>query len=347
MKKRLAFGLSFVCAASAVAQHEECGTHLTREMVRTALQRQQAGFYNPVAARETAAQVPIAVHIVRSSAGTGGIDPAQIDQAIQDANAHYAPIMEFCIIGETNYIDSDFWYTFAPGASYDTLRQINPVAGAINVYFAPVTPGLCGISSFSFTGVQGIVMNNNCTGLPSNPSTFSHELGHYFDLFHTHETAFGLECTSGVNSRLSGDLVTDTPADPTLGTNVDPNTCEFLPMIPGPCPEDPDYDPQTDNLMSYSTKTCRDMFTLEQKDRALSTLANARMELDLNACSGSVTCYADCDPSSGAGVLDIFDFLCFQDAFTTNSPYADCDNSGTFDVFDFLCFQDAFTTGCP
>jgi hypothetical protein len=55
-------------------------------------------------------------------------------------------------------------------------------------------------------------------------------------------------------------------------------------------------------------------------------------------------CYADCD---GNGGLDIFDFLCFQDAFVAGDPYADCDGNNTLDVFDFLCFQDAFVTGCP
>jgi hypothetical protein len=56
------------------------------------------------------------------------------------------------------------------------------------------------------------------------------------------------------------------------------------------------------------------------------------------------SCYADC---TGDSTLDIFDFLCFQDAFTTMDPYADCDGSGVLDVFDFLCFQDAYVTGCP
>jgi len=59
------------------------------------------------------------------------------------------------------------------------------------------------------------------------------------------------------------------------------------------------------------------------------------------------SCYADCDTSTSPGVLDIFDFLCFQDAFVTMDPYADCDGNSVFDVFDFLCFQDAFVTGCP
>ncbi len=69
----------------------------------------------------------------------------------------------------------------------------------------------------------------------------------------------------------------------------------------------------------------------------------ARHELNL--------CYADCDKSTGNGVLDIFDFLCFQNSFVLGEPYAcDCDTStgvGVCDVFDFLCFQNAFVVGCP
>jgi hypothetical protein len=56
------------------------------------------------------------------------------------------------------------------------------------------------------------------------------------------------------------------------------------------------------------------------------------------------TCYADCD---GNTVLDVFDFLCFQDLFATGNPEADCDGNTVLDVFDFLCFQDAFVAGCP
>ena len=56
-------------------------------------------------------------------------------------------------------------------------------------------------------------------------------------------------------------------------------------------------------------------------------------------------CYADCDQS---GVLDIFDFLCFQNAFVQGDPYAcDCDPDPICDIFDFLCFQNAYVLGCP
>ena len=62
-------------------------------------------------------------------------------------------------------------------------------------------------------------------------------------------------------------------------------------------------------------------------------------------------CYADCDQSTGAGVLDLFDFLCFQNSFVNGEPYAcDCDTTTgplVCDLFDFLCFQNAFVAGCP
>lgn len=62
-------------------------------------------------------------------------------------------------------------------------------------------------------------------------------------------------------------------------------------------------------------------------------------------------CAADCDRSTGRDTLDIFDFLCFQAAFTRSEAAAcDCDTSsgaGVCDVFDFLCFQRAFVAGCP
>ena len=66
---------------------------------------------------------------------------------------------------------------------------------------------------------------------------------------------------------------------------------------------------------------------------------------------GCVSCYADCDDSTGAGVLDLFDYLCFQNAFIAADPYAcDCDTAtgpGVCDILDFICFQQAFIGGCP
>jgi hypothetical protein len=54
-------------------------------------------------------------------------------------------------------------------------------------------------------------------------------------------------------------------------------------------------------------------------------------------------CYADLD---GSGVLDLFDFLAFTNAFNAGEAAGDCNGDGAFDLFDFLCFTNAFNAGC-
>jgi hypothetical protein len=54
-------------------------------------------------------------------------------------------------------------------------------------------------------------------------------------------------------------------------------------------------------------------------------------------------CYADFD---GSGVLNLFDFLAFTNAFNTGEGSADCDTDGDRDLFDFLCYLNAFNAGC-
>jgi len=72
--------------------------------------------------------------------------------------------------------------------------------------------------------------------------------------------------------------------------------------------------------------------------------AGASPDANGNGIPDECECYADCD---GNSMLDIFDFICFQDAFALSDPYADCDGNAALDIFDFICFQDAFAAGCP
>jgi len=67
--------------------------------------------------------------------------------------------------------------------------------------------------------------------------------------------------------------------------------------------------------------------------------------------AGEASWYVPYNMAIGAGVQDIFDFLCFQNSFVGGEPYAcDCDTTTgplVCDLFDFLCFQGAFVNGCP
>jgi hypothetical protein len=61
-------------------------------------------------------------------------------------------------------------------------------------------------------------------------------------------------------------------------------------------------------------------------------------------------CYANCDGSTTAPVLNVNDFICFQQKFAAGDPVANCDRSTAapvLNVNDFICFQQKFASGCP
>jgi hypothetical protein len=68
------------------------------------------------------------------------------------------------------------------------------------------------------------------------------------------------------------------------------------------------------------------------------------------ACRTPTTCYANCDASTTAPVLNVGDFTCFLQRFAAGESYANCDQSTTapvLNVGDFTCFLQRFAAGCP
>jgi hypothetical protein len=62
------------------------------------------------------------------------------------------------------------------------------------------------------------------------------------------------------------------------------------------------------------------------------------------------TCYANCDQSTVAPILNVEDFTCFINRFAQGHPLANCDESTTPPVLtadDFTCFINRFAAGCP
>ena len=61
-------------------------------------------------------------------------------------------------------------------------------------------------------------------------------------------------------------------------------------------------------------------------------------------------CYANCDQSTTAPVLNVADFTCFLQKFAAGDAYANCDQSTqppVLNVADFTCFLQRFAGGCP
>ncbi len=63
----------------------------------------------------------------------------------------------------------------------------------------------------------------------------------------------------------------------------------------------------------------------------------------------ALPCYANCDESTAAPILNVNDFQCFLNAYAVGTSYANCDNSTSepvLNVNDFQCFLNAFAVGC-
>jgi hypothetical protein len=61
------------------------------------------------------------------------------------------------------------------------------------------------------------------------------------------------------------------------------------------------------------------------------------------------SCYANCDGSTTPPVLNVNDFVCFQQRFAAGNAFANCDASTiapVLNINDFVCFQQRFAAGC-
>lgn len=265
-----------------------CGTMSTTESQqfyqnnRSIIKQYEQQYFDMVSSdsRATAANVtslPIKAHIIRTSAGTGGLTFNELTDAIDNLNSFYSnAFIEFFLCDGINYIDDDTYYTY--DTSEETaLTAPNNVPGLINIYFtddiSSASGPLCGYAYFP-GGPDTILMANNCT---TSGNTLAHEVGHFFALAHTHGPVNGQltsELVDGSNCDTDGDQICDTAADPQLsnanvnpaclytGNTVDANGDTFVP------------DPA--NIMSYSRRSCRNLFSPQQYARIYATQQTTR-----------------------------------------------------------------------
>jgi hypothetical protein len=75
-----------------------------------------------------------------------------------------------------------------------------------------------------------------------------------------------------------------------------------------------------------------------------------RLFSNVMSAVGVSVCYPNCDGSTVAPILNIADFVCFQQQFAAGASYANCDGSTAppvLNIADFVCFQQHFAAGCP
>ena len=287
----------------------ECATELTPEQAEylEKIGPQIEKYTSEKSGQKTTLFFPVQHHIVRQSNGTGGLAPAEISKIMQELNHHYATAnMVYYQCAPVNFIDESIYYNFS-SSQESALAAAHDVSNVINIYyFNSATSGgvsVCGYSRFP-PSADRVIMVNSCA---TNGSTIVHELGHYFSLYHTHgKTNFGTtdELVNGSNCTVAGDDICDTPADPNLnsvvntscdytGTSVDANSQSF--------------NPQTNNIMSYSRKSCRTLFTTGQMNRVEFAAVNFRNYLTCASPMAPQVDFAVNTTLSCDGIIEFYD----------------------------------------
>lgn len=279
----LVLGMVFgTMSPTTVRADVDCGTIISPAQIEYEEQRTAAGLsWNNVPRSGVPLNVPVTIHVCRDSDGLGGLTVPQVDLALADLNSQFnSTNFTFFQCGEIIYIDDDDYSPVADEqAKRDELRQTLHIPNTLNVYFANLT-NLAGLSSYTHSATQGVLLNNSSA---TNGTTLSHEVGHYFDLYHTHLTFWGAECPDGSNCTTAGDRLCDTPADPNLQGLVD-WLCVYDQSAATPLACSGTYAPAADAIMSYSRRICRDWFSPDQIAKMESTAQTERPELFTPGC---------------------------------------------------------------
>jgi len=240
--------------------------------------------------------IPVVVHVIHDG-GTNNISDAQIQSQIAVLNEDFRRK-----IGTNGFgagVDTDIEFCLAKkdpqGKCTNGIIRINsPLSNHqtyqrsqlkllsywdntryLNMYVVKNINNGSGISGYSsFPGgppdEDGIVVRHDYYGKTGTASaslgrTTTHEVGHWFGLYHT----FNGGC--GVDTCADGDYVCDTPpaANPNYG----------CPTI-NSCSNDlPNVNDQIQNYMDYSNDNCKSMFSNGQKQRMNATLASFRNDI--------------------------------------------------------------------
>ena len=180
-----------------------------------------------------------------------------------------------------------------------------------------------------------------------------HELGHYFDLFHTHQVTnssdstefgvYGSEYVNGDYCDFRGDGICDTPAAPNL-TSLTDESCNYISDSTIVDNHGHEYDgeeclayppcenyggPDTRNLMSYTPGNCREHFTYQQNEK-----------IALIALSERSDYLMDIDPNDD-GMINIMDLVLIVNMLLANeyNQIADINEDGELNILDIVKYN--------
>lgn len=265
----------------------------TELQIQAAIQKKLTNVFKK-ASSDSLRTIPVVVHIIHNG-GSENISDAQVQSQIQILNEDYGKITG--TNGDGNGVDTKVRFCLANkdpngNCTNGIVRIKSPLTNHqsyqralmkelsfwdntryLNIYVVKSINGNVGGYS-SFPGgppdEDGVVVRHNLFGNTGTASsgvgrTTTHELGHWFGLYHTFNNGCGTDvCTDG-------DYVCDTPpqASPSYNCNT-LNTCSN---------DVPDENDLKENYLNYTPGSCKNMFTNGQRERIQATLDTIRTQI--------------------------------------------------------------------
>lgn len=238
-------------------------------------------------------RIPVVVHVIQTSSGTGFLSDALVQSQIQVLNEDFRALsgtpgaagvdsrIEFFLAttdpngqptnGIRRYTNStwfadagNYWNSIAWNPQRYLNIYTNNAGGGGTLGYVPALPqagGLAGTPADRVVILYSAFGRGALGGPPYNQGrTCTHEVGHYLGLFHTFDNG----CGSASACYTSGDRICDTnpEANPRYGCPTSATSCGSL-------------DPVR-NFMDYTDDTCMTGFTAEQVRRMRCTLVHYR-----------------------------------------------------------------------
>jgi hypothetical protein len=255
--------------------------------------------------------VPIKFWVYRSTSGVGGPDLRDLRNYIDNLNRIYNVVnrtwIGFYMRCDIGYINDDTHLNVGTDAEAWDLLQTYKERGCINIHIVNNVQDNFGISYRArLFGVDGIFLDRRTYTDPDLASTIAHEVGHYFELDHTHQyynkgtcrqepvdrnrtwPFFNLCFRKTVGAPMceaSGDGLRDTPADPELNDNVScifNNAGNYTNRTDNwgdhyASPPTGSTIPDTRNVLSYNgARACREVFSRLQIAVLLYSIYNGK-----------------------------------------------------------------------
>ncbi len=192
------FLLCFLTCVNLAQAQLSCGTEVDKaRMEADALQNQalsqnQRGLFFPVNC--LGKKLSITAYIFRDSLGADGISQATIQSAVQTMNNDFSPMCLSFDVCKYVYVNNYNYNDFKGVVHEDEVYNLYYTPNTINIYFVKSLISKSGSAVCGYAYMPGgrdmIFLQKSCVG---DGKTFSHEMRHFFGLYHTFETSNGVE----------------------------------------------------------------------------------------------------------------------------------------------------------